>query len=404
MATKTVVCPECGVPAAPGRYACAECGALLAAVGGLPRTWPTMQPAVEPMIEPTVEPMVANPPPTAAPLSPATAEASPVVDPPANGTKSSSRRPRIRRASPVEAPVETPIAATTKAAPAPAAAPAPVPAPAAPEPSWPVDPVAPVVRRRLSASPLPVAPPSTVVPDEADAPFEPATQDEEEIEARRASLAPLSASLSPSWPPPGDRGPAPLPIERTPAGAYLAPSAVLPPLDAPAIAQNGSQPTSSGAPAAQPERAKEPRGPRPSLTERLDAFGITEETPRRVAGASAAIAALGFVLPWRSSPFGGDLIDGYISHWGLAGPGNWLVVGLLLGLASLGLTRGRLARLPVGLPGVALATLLVGLLWPSLFSAGAKPVGIWVVLAGAILLATAGVLAARRHEVSEPPV
>ena len=197
---------------------------------------------------------------------------------------------------------------------------------------------------------------------------------------------------------------APLPIERTPAGAYLAPSAVLPPLDAPAIARNGHPAAGNGTETADPERAKAPRGPRPSLTERLDAFGITEETPRRVAGASAAIAALGFVLPLRSSPFGGDLIDSYISHWGLAGPGNWVVVGLLLGLASLGLTSGRLSRLPVGLPGVALATLLVGLLWPSLFSPGAKPVGIWVVLAGAILLATAGVLAARRHEAAEPPV
>jgi len=321
-----------------------------------------------------------------------------MADPPANGAKASSRRPRIRRAAPAETPVDPSIAATATAAPA--SAPAPAPVPAAPEPSWPIDPVAPVVRRRLSTSPVAVAPPSTAVREEADEPLESATLDAEEIEARRASLAPLS----PSWPPPGDRGPGPLPIERTPAGAYLAPSAVLPPLDAPATAGNGSQPARDATRAAQPERAKEPRGPRPSLTERLDAFGITEETPRRVAGASAAIAALGFVLPWRSSPFGGDLIDGYISHWGLAGPGNWLVVGLLLGLASLGLTSGRLSRLPVGIPGVALATLLVGLLWPSLFSAGAKPVGIWVVLAGAILLATAGVLAARRHEAPEPPV
>jgi DNA-directed RNA polymerase subunit RPC12/RpoP len=38
MATKTVVCPECGSPAAPGRYACAECGALLASVALMPRS------------------------------------------------------------------------------------------------------------------------------------------------------------------------------------------------------------------------------------------------------------------------------------------------------------------------------------------------------------------------------
>src|SRR5215207_1372679 len=40
MATKTVVCPECGSPAARGRYSCSECGALLASVGMQPRTPP----------------------------------------------------------------------------------------------------------------------------------------------------------------------------------------------------------------------------------------------------------------------------------------------------------------------------------------------------------------------------
>src|SRR5438876_2270371 len=32
MATKTIVCPECQAPAAPGRYACEQCGALLASL------------------------------------------------------------------------------------------------------------------------------------------------------------------------------------------------------------------------------------------------------------------------------------------------------------------------------------------------------------------------------------
>jgi len=39
MTTKTVVCPECGSTADPGRYGCSECGALLAAVAVAPRLW-----------------------------------------------------------------------------------------------------------------------------------------------------------------------------------------------------------------------------------------------------------------------------------------------------------------------------------------------------------------------------
>src|SRR5262245_8738856 len=37
MATTTVVCPQCGAPAAPGRFACLACGALLASLGAAPR-------------------------------------------------------------------------------------------------------------------------------------------------------------------------------------------------------------------------------------------------------------------------------------------------------------------------------------------------------------------------------
>jgi hypothetical protein len=355
MATKSVVCPECGAAAAPGRYACAECGALLASVAGVPRAWTTIE-----------------------------ATAATVASPTADGAKAQARRPGSR---------------TRKAAPA--TPPSPAPVTAAAPPAVPAVPAAPV------AAAIAVEPPSA--PDPIDEPVrarEPGVVDSDEIEARRASLAPLS----PSWPQPGDREPFPPRIERTPAGAYLAPSAVLPPLDAPAIARNGhggaggaSHAANATHPAA-PTADSRPGTPRVSLTERLDAFGITAEMPRRVAGAGAAVAALGFALPWRNSPFGGSLIDDYLAHWGLAGAGNWIVVLVLLAMTAIGVTNGRLARLPMGLASVAVATLLIGLLWPSLFGLAVKPVGVWIVLAGALLLAAGGILATRRHEPAESPV
>src|SRR5258705_858455 len=37
MATKLLVCPECGEAVGPGRFACASCGTVLASVAGAPR-------------------------------------------------------------------------------------------------------------------------------------------------------------------------------------------------------------------------------------------------------------------------------------------------------------------------------------------------------------------------------
>ena len=39
MATKTVVCPECDSPLAPGRFSCSVCGALVASVATVSRSF-----------------------------------------------------------------------------------------------------------------------------------------------------------------------------------------------------------------------------------------------------------------------------------------------------------------------------------------------------------------------------
>ena len=411
MATKSVVCPECGAAAAPGRYACAECGALLASVGPV-RSW-SGEDAAAPAPAPSA------PPPVAVAEEPAK---------PARRSGSRTRRPTAAEApapAVVERPVAQPVAQANAVQPQPPTQPA--------APSWP-QPVtgataaamvgleretgsrtpAYMPRRNPALPPFAAAPAPSLPAIEASESLEPidedaplqalAPLDDAEIEARRASLAPLAptAPTAPAWPPPGDRGPVPMPVERAPAGAYLAPSAVLAPVDVAAAPTNGHRPPPTGnrvTPAVEAAAA-----PRRSLAESLETFGITAEMPRKLAGVGAAVAALGFFLPWRNSVFGGDVIDDYLTHWGLAGPGNWVAVALLLGLLAMALTSGRLARVPIGVPAIALATLIVGLLWPSLFGAASKPVGVWIVLAGALLLVVGGVLASRRHEPVRPPV
>jgi hypothetical protein len=52
MATKTVVCPECDSPLAPGRFSCSACGALVAAVASSSRSLRVSDPARPPEPEP----------------------------------------------------------------------------------------------------------------------------------------------------------------------------------------------------------------------------------------------------------------------------------------------------------------------------------------------------------------
>lgn len=183
-----------------------------------------------------------------------------------------------------------------------------------------------------------------------------------------------------------------------PAGSYLAPSAILPLLGAgrsgPAPARDRSaQGGSSGA-------------GRGRLDARLDGVALTADATRSAIAAGAAVAAAGFLLPWAAVLSGAGLIGGYFTQWGLAGPGAWIVVGLLVGLAvaaAVG-SRGR-ASLPIGEAAVILAALLVGLVWPYLFGVLGRSIGVWVAVAGALVLGVAGLLEMRsRHAPGRPPV
>jgi len=109
--------------------------------------------------------------------------------------------------------------------------------------------------------------------------------------------------------------------------------------------------------------------------------------------AGAALAAVGFILPWSSSVIGATGV-GYFDRWGLAGPGNAVVVIGLLAVLGLGLVQNPIpAWIRVGIPGVALGALLVGLAWPYLLGPLGAQAGLIAVAAGAAALLVAGILA-----------
>jgi hypothetical protein len=502
MATKTIVCPECQALVVPGRYACAQCGALLASVALTPR--PILQPtavipepapaaqaphirtarqdapaavveedvpvrraaprsrrtpvapawthslAAEPeestpgpderwddqmptaarrngtpeVVAPTPTPPApaAPAPSTAAAPSPAPATVSDVLGrvarartterraAPVAGVKAPPPAKERRRSTPDPAALEriAPLAEPLAEPPRVAQAEAVVeraPRPAAPPPAVPAPRTEPTV---LAKPAVPAAPAAQVAPEAAAA--IPVTAPRAAPTSRPAPAAPRPEPARrpdpvPAWPPPGDRGPLAEPAARIPAGVYLPPSAVLPPGEALPLpsATNGRTPerpaaTGPAAPAGTPERM--------SAADRLGQLDLPADTPRRVIAIGSVVATLGFLLPWTASPTGNDVIGDYLIRWGLAGPGAWIVVTLLLGLAALTLAGGRLASAPVGLPAVAMAMLVLGLAWPYLFGFGARGVGIWVVMAGLLLLAIGGVLdvRTRRHDTATPSV
>jgi len=346
MATKTVVCPECGSEAERGRYACAECGALLAAVavaahvnGSGPGT--DLNAGVAILDEPDV-PMP--------PHADADHEAGPHADAATGGSTSDRHLTDIE---PIDA-IGAPDAQTVH-----------VPA---------FDENAPLAAT-ASSSPTP-----DVLHDLTDST---AIED-----------APAETT-APSWPPPGDRGPLAAPEPRTPAGAYLPPSAVLPPLDLPAPA-GAALPTTP-----EPGLTLEARVSRgvAALNDALESVHLTADMPRRVAAAGSGLSALGLVLPWVNTLPGANPLAGYLDRWGLAGPGLWLVFVGLIVLASIAGSSGRTASWPIGLASIATGAFLVGLVWPYVIGGFGRSIGVGVVLAGAIVLAVGGLLDRRgRHD------
>lgn len=204
-----------------------------------------------------------------------------------------------------------------------------------------------------------------------------------------------------TWPPTDDRGTDPPPVRPIPAGAWLPPSAHLDALTVPepdASTLTVSLRGGGGGSAAAGNAA-------PGLGRFTASFDLADDAPRQVIGAGAGLAAVGFLLPWANVLAGAGLLGDYFTQWGLAGPGHWIVVTLLAALGAIAFVGGRFAGWPIGLAAIVLAALLVGLLWPYLFGVLGRSVGVWTVLAGAIVLAVGGVLEGRvRHDPVGPTV
>lgn len=323
MATKTVVCPECGAPAAPGRFACAQCGALIAAVGMQPREMTTLEPSTS-----------------------------------------------------SEAPPETSTLAPDEDAPDPATH--------AAADSGVTDP-------GFDTSPELDLPPTPAGLDEVLRPAPPAWPPAPAPERTAAGATAFSAAPAASG-------------IRTPAGTYLPPSAVLPPLDGPSVAMAaaGAGTVPAGVAPAAPD-SPSPGRRLPSLDGLFDGVELPARLTRRAVGVGSAIAAVSFLLPWINGLPGAGF-DGYLDRWGLAGPGLWIVFLAAGTIGAIALSSGRTAAWPVGLPALILGSLVVGLVWPAVFGGGAA-IGVWFAFVGAIVTVVGGSLDMRgRHGSTESSV
>jgi hypothetical protein len=188
--------------------------------------------------------------------------------------------------------------------------------------------------------------------------------------------------------PPGAYVP-PLPADAIPAG---------PPAPARAWAGYGSETdTAASAAAASNAREAEDRA--------LDSSRVAEFIGS-VSIAGAALASVGFLLPWASVMIGSSG-SAYFDRWGLAGPGHVIVVIGILAILALSIVRNPIPSwIRTGLGGLGVGALLLGLTWPYLLGPLDASPGVLIDAVGAIALIGSGILAlvTDRHAVVAKPV
>jgi hypothetical protein len=413
MATKLLVCPECASEVAPGRFACTSCGALLASVASAPRSLGWMEAMTPPAV--TSQPAVNSQRP---------ADLEHVVDAVEPAASESNTIGPAWAHGPLErAPGETDgdlagdestprvdtlgahsVGAADGAQPGPDAQPVAQVAAAdvEPGPNGQFDGDAEVAR---DDAPLAIATASPVAAEEHASSVEPPAVSVEPpaVAAIAGDVAGRSLAATASepswpetrgWPPPGAGQPAPEPPQRPRAGAYLPPSAVLTTVgeaSEAARAQSSAGPAAVAAASAAQVAVPAPAATAPRSRRWPE---IDPAFPPQAVLVGAALAALGFLLPWAPIVIGSTHTGGYLDQWGLAGPGH---AALLLVVVALGAAASQVDRLPgwarPGLPAVILSGVLIGLVWPYLFVVGFQPsAGVYLTLIAAIVLVAGGLL------------
>ena len=428
MATKLLVCPECASEVAPGRFACTSCGALLASVASAPRSlgWteamtpPAVNPASPGIDEPVldaVEPEKSESNGHGEAIGPAWAHG-PLERAPGEtdldltadeatsetGTNRADAQPTDAGAaapateSTADAGVTTDLAPTADAQPGVETA-----APLEGEPVAHVEPDPNIqfngdveVARDDAPLALAAAPAATDAPAEEPAPL---VKPGPVVAVAGGTLSEPKGEPSwpesRGWPPPGAPQPAPEPAPRPRAGAYLPPSAVLTTVSDAAAAASGSDSSNPAPlPANNSSVANTAHGGAAAAPWSRRMPDIDRAFPPQAVLVGTALATLGFLLPWAPIVIGSAHIGSYLDQWGLAAPGN---AALLLVFLALGAAASQIDRLPgwarPGLPAVILSGILVGLVWPYLFTGALQPsIGVYLTLAAAIVLVVGGLL------------
>ena len=421
MATKLLVCPECASEVAPGRFACTSCGALLASVASAPRSLGWTEAITPPPVNPaspatdravtdavvpetsesdgfgdTIGPAWAHGPLERAPgeidLDLTPDEATSAIDAHPPGAE-----PSASAGSTVDAvPTATAQPGTETAAPLEADPVAHV----EPDQAIQFDGDAEVAR---DDAPLALAAAATAATTDVTA-AEPASIVEPPASALGTVVAGstlMEPANEPSWPetrgwpPPGAPQPAPEPAPPPRAGAYLPPSAVLTTVGDPLARASANAPGSAASlPAVGAPVASTVSGAPGAASRSRRMPDIDHSFPPQAVLVGAAIATLGFLLPWAPIVIGSAHYGDYFDQWGLATPGN---AAILLVIIALGAAASQVDRLPgwarPGLPAVILSGILIGLVWPYLFARSLQPsIGVYLTLAAAIVLVVGGLL------------